>query len=237
MSTDAAEPPPLRVVVAEAIADAGLEALREFAAVDTATDASPEGLRGRLAEADALVVRSRTQVNASLLSGSPKLRIVARAGVGVDNIDLEAATRQGVIVVNAPGGNTIAAAEHTVAMLLAMSRNIPFAMDSLRAGKWARQEFMGVEVFHKTLGIIGFGRIGREVARRALGLGLRILVHDGYVAEEAVRAAGAEPAELPELLRESDYLTVHTPLTPETRGLLGAEAFAQMREGDRKSVV
>lgn len=224
---------PFRVVVADEIAEEGLAILREFADVDIATGLAPRELASRLASAQALVVRSQTQVDDALLKAAPRLRIVARAGVGVDNIDVEAATRRGVIVVNAPGGNTIAAAEHTLAMLLAMSRNIPFAMESLRGGEWERERFVGVEVFHKTLGLLGFGRIGREVARRALALGLRILVTDAYVSPDAVEALGAEPASLDDLLRQSDYISIHAPLTPETAGLINAAAFAKMKDGVR----
>lgn len=222
-----------RVLVADPIAEAGIERLRQGAQVDVATGLSEADLIARIGEYDALVVRSETRVTAAVLEAGGKLQIVARAGVGVDNIDVPAATRCGVVVVNSPEGNTIAATEHTVAMLLALSRKIPDAVASLRAGEWKRSQFIGNEVYNKTLGVVGFGKIGREVARRARGLGMRVLTSDAYVNPDAVRREGAELVELSELFARSDYITVHTPLTRETRGLVGPAAFAQMKEGVR----
>lgn len=207
--------------------------LRQAARADVATGLTAEQLLERIPAYDALVVRSETRVTAAVLEAGKRLKVVARAGVGVDNIDVPAATRCGVIVVNSPEGNTMAAAEHTVAMLLALSRNIPDAVASLRAGEWKRSRFIGVEVYNKVLGVVGLGKIGREVARRALGLGMRVIARDQFVNPELARREGVELVELPELLERSDYITVHTPLTRETRGLLDDAAFERMREGVR----
>ncbi len=224
---------PFRVLVADPIAEAGIARLRQGAQVDVITGQTAEQLTACIGEYDALVVRSETKVTAPILRAASRLKIVARAGVGVDNIDVPAATESGVIVVNSPEGNTIAAAEHTVAMLLALSRRIPDATASLRHGEWKRSKFVGVEVYNKTLGVIGLGKIGREVARKCRGLGMQVVAHDAFVNPEAARRDGVELVELPELYRRSDFITVHTPLTKDTRGLVGDAAFAQMRDGVR----
>jgi D-3-phosphoglycerate dehydrogenase len=222
-----------RVLVADPIAAAGVERLREGASVDVLTGQTPEQLLGCIGDYDALVVRSETKVTAPILAAGKRLRIVARAGVGVDNIDVPAATANGVIVVNSPEGNTIAAAEHTIALLLAMSRKIPDAAASLRQGQWKRSQFVGVEVYNKVLGVVGLGKIGREVARRGRGLRMQVLASDAFVTPELAEREGVELVELDELLRRSDYITVHTPLTKETRGLLDDAAFDKMRAGVR----
>lgn len=227
------ETSPYRVLVADKIAEAGVDRLRQRAHVDVHTGEPPEELIRRIPEYDALVVRSETQVTAAVLDAGRRLRVVARAGVGVDNIDVPAATQHGVIVVNSPEGNTIAAAEHTVAMLLALSRKIPCAVASLRRGDWKRSAFIGVEVYNKSLGVIGFGKIGREVAHRCQGLGMRVLASDAFVTPELAQREGAELVELPELFQRSDYITVHTPLTRDTRGLIDDDAFDQMQDGVR----
>ena len=160
--------------------------------------------------------------------------MIGRAGVGVDNVDVEAATRRGIVVANAPESNVVTAAEHTMALLLALARNIPQAYDSLIAGKWERSSFSGVELYEKTLGILGFGRIGQLVAHRARGFGMRVLAFDPYVSAERYRELGVEKAESPEdIYAQADFITVHLPKTPETEGFLDAAAFAQMRDGVR----
>lgn len=222
-----------RVLVADRIAEAGVARLQAGAEVVVATGLPPEELCRRVAEVEGLVVRSETQVTAEVLAAGRRLRVVGRAGVGVDNIDVPAATRHGIVVVNSPEGNTIAAAEHTIALLLAMARQIPSAVASLRAGEWKRSQFVGVEVYNKTLGVIGLGKIGLEVARRGLGLGMRVIGSDAFVAPEQAVRQGVEWVELPDLLRRADFITVHTPLTRDTLGLLGAAAFAQMKPGAR----
>ncbi len=226
--------PKPKVVVAESIADAGLAALAEHCEVDVAVGATRDELIERLADAAGLVVRSATKVDGDLLAAAPELKVVGRAGIGVDNIDVDAATEAGVLVVNAPEANTISAAEHTLALLLAQARRVAEADRSVRAGEWERARFQGVELHDKTLGVIGLGRIGTLVAERAKAFGMRVVAFDPYVSEERVRRIGAEPApELGELLAQADFLTVHLPLTRDTEGLLGAAAFAQMKDGVR----
>lgn len=221
------------VVVAEEIAPAGLESLAERCEVVDATGRDREGLVAALAGARGLIVRSATQVDAELLAAAPDLAVVGRAGIGVDNIDLDAATAGGVMVVNAPAANIVSAAEHTLALLLAQARNVPRGDASVRAGRWERSSLKGVELNGKTLGIIGFGRIGRLVAGRAKAFGMELLAHDPYVAPESGRRLGVEVVDLADLLARSDFITVHLPKTKETAGLLDAEAFASMRDGVR----
>lgn len=184
-------------------------------------------------DAEALIVRSRSRISADVLAAGGRLRVVGRAGAGVDNIDVAEATRRGVVVMNTPGGNTVSTAEHTIAMMLALARNIPAADRSVRAMEWKRSSFTGVEVSGKTLGLVGLGRVGAEVALRAAGLGMRVMAYDPLVTEEAARKLGAEPAALPELLRCADFISVHTPLTPETKDLLGLAAFRACKRGVR----
>ena len=222
-----------RVLVSDPVSQAGVEFLRRGAEVDVATGLAPEELVARIGEYDALVVRSETRVTQAVLEAGKRLRIVARAGVGVDNIDVPAATRCGVIVVNSPEGNTIAAAEHTVAMLLSLSRKIPGAAASLKSGEWKRGRFVGVEVYNKVIGVVGFGKIGREVAKRMRGMGMQVLASDAFVTPELARREGVELVELPDLFRRSDFITVHTPLTPQTRGLINDDAIATMKDGVR----
>src|SRR5579859_705246 len=220
-----------RVLVADPIAPEGVEYLRRFADVDERHGLGAEGLVSAIAPYDALVVRSETKVTAQALVAGKRLRVVARAGVGVDNVDLDAATRQGVLVVNSPTGNIAAAAEHTIALLAAMARHIPSANAALRAGRWERAQFVGVELRGKTLGIIGLGKVGAEVARRAGegGLGMRLIATDPYASPDHARMLNAELLTLDELLPQADFLTVHTSLTAGTRGLIGASELARMR--------
>lgn len=223
-----------RILVADPIADDGVERLRAAGQVDIATGLDPAELRARIAGYDALVVRSETKVTADLLAAATRLRVVGRAGVGVDNIDLDAATEHGVLVLNAPTGNTIAAAEHAIAMLFALVRNIPSADRSLHAGLWERSRFMGMELRDKTLGVLGLGKIGFEVARTAReGLQMRVLAHDPLVTAERAHQAGAELCEFETLLTESDVLTVHVPLSDATRGVIGAAELRRMKPGAR----
>ena len=217
------------VVVAEPIADAGIVSLEARCKVISAVGRSRAELIADLADADALIVRSGTRVDAELIAAAPNLRVIGRAGIGVDNIDLDAATRAGVLVVNAPDANTISAAEHTMALLLAQARHVPAADASLRGGRWQRERFRGVELHGKALGVIGLGRIGTLVAQRASAFGMRILAFDPYVGEDRARRLGVELLDFDTLLAESDFLTVHLPLTKETEGLIGAEAFAKMK--------
>ncbi|MBI4506103.1 MAG: phosphoglycerate dehydrogenase [Chloroflexi bacterium] len=220
----------MRVLVADGIAPEGLELLRASAEVDVRTGRPAAELREILGEYDALVVRSQTQVTEDLLAaGLPRLKVVGRAGIGVDNIDVEAATRYGVLVVNAPAANTISAAEHTIALMLALARHIPQAHVSLKAGKWERGKFLGVEVRGKTLGVVGLGKIGTEVARRAQALEMHVVAYDPFVTADYAAKLEVRRLPLDELLRVSDFVTVHTPLTPTTEGLIGARELVLLK--------
>ena len=224
-----------KVLITDPIGEPGLALLGEHS--DVQVDVRPrlpkEELVAAIAGYDALIVRSETRVTADILEAGQGLQVVGRAGVGVDNIDLAAATRLGVAVVNAPTGNIVAAAEHTIAVLMALARNVPQADASLKRGEWRRADFMGVEVREKALGIIGLGRVGAEVARRALGLGMRLLANDPFVAPDRAAHLGVEIVGFTELLARSDFLTLHTPLTDSTRSILGAEELAQVKPGIR----
>lgn len=223
----------MRVLVADNISEQGIEILRREHSVDVKLKLPPEELAGIIAGYDALVVRSETKVTAAVIEAAGKLKVIGRAGVGVDNIDVEAATRKGIMVINAPEGNTIAATEHTVAMMLALARNLPQAHCSLKQGEWARGKFMGVEVRGKTLGILGLGRIGTGVAKRALALEMKVVAYDPFISAEKAKALDIELAELDSVLAAADFLTLHLPLTADTRGLLDAGAFRRMKRGVR----
>jgi len=223
-----------RILVKEKIADAGVDMLRERFAVDVGTDWTDEQLAERIGDYHGILIRSATQLTAELIERADSLRVIGRAGIGVDNVDVEAATKRGIIVANAPQSNIIAAAEHTIALMLALARHIPQAHGSLTAGKWERSKFGGVEVYEKTLGVLGFGRIGQLVAARARGFGMRVLAFDPFVSSERFRELGVDKAESSaDLYAEADFITVHLPKTPETRGWLDAEAFAQCKDGVR----
>ncbi|HEY7464318.1 MAG TPA: phosphoglycerate dehydrogenase [Candidatus Limnocylindria bacterium] len=224
-----------RILVAEPVAVAGVEVLAAAHATVVRTGLDRAALLVLLSEGegwDALVVRSQTRVDAELLAAAaPRLSVVGVASVGTDRIDLEAATRAGVMVVNAPTGNTIAAAEHTMALMLALLRRIPSADASVRSGEWERGRFTGAELRHRTLGIIGLGKIGKAVARRAAGFEMRVIAHDPYLTDEQAAEHGAKLAGLPELLLRADVITVHTPLTAQTRGLIGRAQIEAMKPG------
>jgi D-3-phosphoglycerate dehydrogenase len=222
-----------RILIADPVAPEGIELLRSVGDVDVKTGQQPDSLVASIENYDALVVRSETKVTRAIIEAGTRLQVIGRAGVGVDNIDLEAATERGVIVVNAPQGNTIAAAEHTIALLMALARHIPQADASMRGGNWDRKTYVGTEVRGKTLGVIGLGPIGSEVARRGLGLDMRVLAHDPYVAEERIRSLGAETADFEGLIATSDFISVHVPMTAATKGMLGSEQFARMKDGVR----
>jgi D-3-phosphoglycerate dehydrogenase len=221
----------MKVVIADKISERGVELLREtgWNVVQPAKDA----LVGELADADALLVRSATKVTAELLERAPKLRVVGRAGSGVDNVDLDATTRRGVLVMNTPGGNAVSVAEHTFALLLALARQVPRLDTALHAGRWEKSSAAGSELRGKTLGIIGFGRIGTEVARRARAFEMRVLAFDPYISEAAAREMQAELVPLNDLLAQSDYVTLHTALNPATQGLINEATLKQMKRGAR----
>lgn len=221
----------MRVLLADDIATEGIEVLKRTPglAADARGGIGAEELRSIIEEYDALIVRSRTKVTAEVIEAGKNLKVLGRAGVGVDNIDLDYATRRGIVVLNAPGGNVVSAAEHTFALLLALVRHIARADASLRSGKWERSRFKGVELHGKTLGLAGAGRIGTEVARRGRAFGMRVIGYDPYLSRERAERAGIELVTLPDLLEEADVVSVHTPLTEETRGLIGAEELALMK--------
>jgi D-3-phosphoglycerate dehydrogenase len=220
----------MKVLVREPIADAGIELLREKFDVDVDTESPLEEILGRY---DALIVRSATKVTADVLARAERLKVVGRAGVGVDNVDVEAATRRGIVVANAPESNVVSAAEHTIGLLVALARNIPQAHAALVDGRWERSKWGGIELADKTLGVLGFGRIGRQVARRALGLQMKVVAYDPFVAGERFRELGAEPATFDDVLARADFVTLHLPLNDETRGAIGADALARMKQGAR----
>jgi D-3-phosphoglycerate dehydrogenase / 2-oxoglutarate reductase len=223
-----------RVLVKEKIADAGVDLLRRHFDVDVLTDMGDEELPGAIGDYDAIVIRSATKLTADVIDRAERLKVIGRAGIGVDNVDVPAATKRGIIVANAPESNIVAAAEHTIAMMLAQVRNIPQADASLKSGKWERSRFGGVEVYEKRLGILGFGRIGQLVAERARGFDMELLAYDPYVAAERYRELGVERAESPEdLYARADVITIHLPKTPETIDYVNAEAFARMKDGVR----
>jgi len=219
----------VRILVSDSLAEEGVRRLEAAGEVDVITNLSPEELKEKIKDYDALVIRSGTKVTAEIINAADRLKVIGRAGVGVDNVDVDAATRKGIIVLNAPGGNTISAAEHTIAMLLAASRNIPQANSALKKGEWNRRKYNGVEVFHKTLGIVGLGRIGVEVAKRMLSFGMRILAYDPFITEAKAQELGIRLSTLEEIYRESDFITVHTPLTPETRNMIDEPQIAMMK--------
>ncbi len=218
-----------KVLVSDPIAPEGIEILKQVAEVDVKTGLSKDELAAIIGDYDALAVRSETKVTGEIIARAGKLKIIGRAGVGVDNIDVEAATNRGILVVNSPEGNTLAAAELTVAMLLALARNIPQADEAMRAGRWDRKIYMGSEVYGKTLGVIGLGKIGREVVSRMQAFGMSVLGFDPYLKPEQADALGITLVDLDTLYKESDYISVHTPKTKETTGMINAEKLALMK--------
>jgi D-3-phosphoglycerate dehydrogenase len=220
-----------RVLVREAIAPAGVDLLREHFDVDVDADSDLAEIIGRY---DAIVVRSATKLTADLIDLALRLKVIGRAGVGVDNVDVEAATRRGIVVANAPESTVVSAAEHTIGLLVALARNIPQAHAALKQGRWERKAYGGIELAGKTLGVLGFGRIGQQVARRASGLGMRVVAYDPFVSADRFRELGVERVETPaDIYAAAEFLTLHLPLTPETTGSVSADAFAQMRDGVR----
>jgi D-3-phosphoglycerate dehydrogenase len=224
----------MRVLVTEKLSDQGLDLLRRDFQVDVRTDLATGDLAAEIGRYEALIVRSQTQVTADVLEHAERLRVVARAGIGLDNVDVEAATRRGVMVVNAPQSNVISAAEHTLALLLAQARNVPRADAALRAGKWERSAWEGVELAGKTIGVIGIGRVGALVAHRAAAFGMRVIAYDPYVSSDRAKEMGVDVMPtLEALLVQADFVTIHLPRTPETEGLIGAHELSLMKPGAR----
>ncbi|HKS57362.1 MAG TPA: hydroxyacid dehydrogenase, partial [Steroidobacteraceae bacterium] len=225
----------MKIVVADDLPASALELLRAEAGwtVDARSGRKPAELAADLADADALMVRSATKVTAQLLAAAPRLRIVARAGTGVDNVDVEAASGQGILVVNSPGANSISVAEHACALMLALARSIPAADRAMKDAKWEKKRFLGNELRGKTLGVAGLGRIGQEVAQRARAFGMRVVAHDPFIARDVANALGVELMTLDELCAAADYITLHLPSTPETRHLFNDDRFAHCKQGLR----
>jgi D-3-phosphoglycerate dehydrogenase len=219
-----------RVLVREEIAEAGVELLRSKFDVDVDSESDLASIIGGY---DAIVIRSATKLTADYIERADNLKVIGRAGVGVDNVDVDAATRRGIVVANAPESNIVSAAEHTVGMLMALARNIPQAHAALVEGRWERSKWGGVELAEKTLGVLGFGRIGQQVARRAVGLQMRVIAYDPFVSAERFRELGVDSGTIDEVLARADFVTVHLPLNDETRGAIGAEAIAKMKDGVR----
>jgi D-3-phosphoglycerate dehydrogenase len=225
--------PTWKILIADGLNENGLSLLRLAAQVDDCTGISPDALLREIGNYDALVVRSRTRVTQAVFEAAGRLKVVGRAGVGVDNIDLAAATRHGVTVVNAPLSTTLAVAEQTLALMLALARQVPRADAAMKAGQWIKKELEGVELYGKVLGIVGLGHIGAEVARRAAAMGMRVLGYDALLLEDVVRQRGAEPVPLQELYARADFISLHVPLTPETRSMINGQSLGLMKRGVR----
>jgi len=219
----------MKVLVTDPIANEGIDILRSYAQVDIKTGLTPEELIAIIGDYEALVVRSQTRVSAKVIGVGKKLQVIARAGVGVDNIDIDEATRRGIVIVNAPTGNTVSAAEHTIALMLSLTRHIPQANAMLKSGVWQRSKFIGTEVNNKTLGIIGLGRVGSEVARRALSLEMKLIAYDPFISIDYARNLQVELVSLEQLLKESDFITLHVPLTALTKRIIGAKGLALVK--------
>jgi len=225
--------PEWKIMVSDGLDESGLSILRLEAQVVDRTGITPDDLLSEISVYDGLIVRGRTRVTAAVLSAGSRLRVVGRAGVGVDNIDLAAATSRNVVVVNAPQSTTLAVAEHTLALLLALARSIPEADARMKTGQWLKVELMGVELHDKVLGLIGVGNIGSQVARRAQALGMHVLGYDAILSEAEILQRGAEPVELGYLYAHSDFVSLHVPLLPETRKMINGQTFGLMKKGVR----
>jgi D-3-phosphoglycerate dehydrogenase len=225
----------MKIVVSDDLPASALDLLRAEPGwvVDAGSGRAPADLKAALVDADALLVRSATKVTADLLTAAPRLRIVGRAGTGVDNIDVPAASGRGILVVNAPGANSISVAEHACALMLSLARAVPAADQAMKAGKWEKKRFLGTELYGKTLGIVGLGRIGQEVAQRARAFGMRLVAHDPFIAADVASTTGVELLPLDVVCAQADFLTLHLPATAETRGLLNDDRFARMKPGIR----
>jgi len=223
----------MKVLVGDALSEVGVKIFQETPGieVDVITGLSPEELKEIIGKYDALVIRSATKVTEDIIMAASNLKVIGRAGIGLDNVDIPVASRQGIVVMNTPYGNTITTAEHTIAMIMALSRNIPQATASLKDGKWEKKKLKGRELFNKTLGLIGAGNIGGIVADRAKGLKMKVIIYDPYIKPETIEELDVESVSLDELLKRSDYVTIHTPKTEETKNLINKETLAKMKKG------
>lgn len=222
-----------KILITDGLDETGQSILRNSGIVDDKSGISADDLFKVIPEYDALIVRGRTKVTASIMDAGSRLKVIGRAGVGVDNIDLEAAKKHGIAVVNAPTSTSLAVAELTFGLMLALAREIPRADDGMKQGKWLKKELEGVELNGKTLGVIGFGRIGVEVGRRAAAFGMNVIAYDPLISEDEINKRGAEPTSLQDLYAWSDFISLHMPLTVDTRDMIGSQAFFQMKDGVR----
>jgi len=223
----------MKVLVSDPLSEVGVKTLQETPdiEVDVNTDLTPEELKGIIGQYHALVIRSATKATAEIIDAAHNLKVIGRAGIGLDNVDIPAASKKGIVVMNTPEGNTITAAEHTIAMIMALSRNIPQATASLKEGRWEKKKFQGQEIFNKTLGVIGVGRIGRLVAERAKGMEMKVIAYDPHIKPDIIERMDIEPVSFDELLQRSDYITIHTPSTEETINMINKEAIGKMKSG------
>lgn len=225
----------MKILVTDSLAPQGLEVFQRAQdfEVDARIGLKPDELKKIVADYDGWVIRSGTKITAELIQAAKNLKVIGRAGVGFENIDVDAASKKGVVVMNTPGGNNVTTGEHTISLMMALARHIPQAVASLKGGKWDRNKFVGVELCNKTLGIIGLGNVGRIVAERAAGLRMKVIGYDPFISPESIARMGVEPASLEEIFTKSDFITVHVPLTPETQGLINRNAFDKMKTGVR----
>lgn len=222
----------MKVLVSDSISSKGVEILKKAGLeVDVKTGLKPEELKSIIGQYDALIIRSATKVTADIIEAADKLKVIGRAGTGVDNVDKVSATKKGIVVMNTPGGNTVTTAEHTIAMLFSLARRIPQATASMKAGKWEKKKFMGIELYNKTIGIIGLGRIGSEVAKRVQCMGMNVLAYDPFLSEERAEELGIVKTDLDRIFAESDFITIHTPLTSETKYLINKNTISKMKDG------
>jgi D-3-phosphoglycerate dehydrogenase len=225
----------MKILVTDSLAPEGLEVFQKADGfeVDVKLGLKPDELKNICGEYDGWVIRSGTKITAELVDAAKNLKVIGRAGVGYENIDADAATKRGIVVMNTPGGNNVTTGEHTVALMMALARHIPQAVASLKGGKWDRNKFVGVELCNKTIGVIGLGNVGRIVAERAAGLRMKVLGFDPFIAAENIARMGVEPGSLDDIFTKADFITVHVPLTPDTQGLINEGAFAKMKNGVR----
>ncbi len=224
----------MKVLISDNISPKCINILRKSGLeVDVKTGMKPEELKARIGDYHGLIIRSATKVTSEIIDAATNLKVIGRAGSGLDNVDRSAATKKGIVVMNTPGGNTITTAEHTISLMLSLARKIPQATMSMKAGKWEKKKFMGVELFNKTLGVIGIGNIGSQVAKRAQGLAMNVIAYDPFLSEDKAKAMGVEKVDLQELFGRSDFITIHTPLTPETKNMINKETIKMMKNSVR----
>ncbi len=220
----------VKILVADRLAREGIDILEKSGfKVDIKTGLDKDSLKEIIGDYEAIIIRSQTKLTEEIINATSGLKVIGRAGVGLDNVAIAAATKKGIIVMNAPGGNTISTCEHTFALIMSLARKIPFSYISLKKGEWNRPKFRGIELYSKTLGIVGFGRIGKEIAKRARAFGMKVIVYDPFITQEIIDSYGVKSFNLKELLSTSDIVTVHTPLTSETKGLISKDEISLMK--------